>query len=573
MQFELTRYLSDNWVPVIEKDVDGPSSLPLRLDGEVPNLGKFAASRRVARTIYLGSAPLTQAAHRGLEDRRVKLGCVMPSESPAVFGDALRRLAGAATYLYQDGPRYWYSTQPTVTKLADDRAEQLKRDPDKVVHELDLPLRKNLELRADFSRIHPMPQSGQDVPDDLDARLVVLGVDHPYSKEPYCPAETAAKAIFEARGTAPRLYRNTLVFLAADKTRLQDLDEATRRYLAWESILAEKVTLNLDPQQVKQAETQKTAADGAVAARIPETYQWLLVPMQATPQAAIEWQATRLSGQDALAVRASKKLRSDELLLTGFAATRLRMELDRVPLWRGDHVPIKQLIEDFARYLYLPRLKDSPVLFQSISDGLALLTWEKDSFAFAESFDDSSERYRGLRCGQMVTVSSENLTGVLVKPGAARKQFDAETLVTPASPTSAAGTAGTLAEGPTSGTGVPASGAPTGSPSTPSKPKRFYGTVALDATRVGRDAGRIADEVIAHLSGLVGSSVKVTLEIEANVPGGVPENIVRTVTENKRGAKTVGGPGRAPDVGPELALIEILIDYARLAVGLPRPTS
>src|SRR5450759_3102587 len=71
---ELMRYLSDNWAPVIEKDVDGPSSLPLRLDNELPNLGKFSACRRVARTIYLGSAPLTQAAHRGLEDRRVKLG-------------------------------------------------------------------------------------------------------------------------------------------------------------------------------------------------------------------------------------------------------------------------------------------------------------------------------------------------------------------------------------------------------------------------------------------------------------------------------------------------------------------
>jgi predicted AAA+ superfamily ATPase len=62
VQFELTRYLSDNWMPVIEKDVDGGNSLPLRLDGELPNLGKFAACRRVARTIYLGSAPLTKAA-------------------------------------------------------------------------------------------------------------------------------------------------------------------------------------------------------------------------------------------------------------------------------------------------------------------------------------------------------------------------------------------------------------------------------------------------------------------------------------------------------------------------------
>ena len=184
VQFELTRYLSDNWIPILEKDVDGPNSLPLRIDGEVPNLGKFAACRRVARTIYLGSAPTATAANRGIEDRRVKLGCVMPGEAPAVFGDALRRLAAAATYLYQDGPRYWYSTQPTVTKLAEDRAEQLKRDPDKVVQELDKRLRADLRKMGDFKRVHPMPSSSADVPDDLDARLVVLGVDHAYTKDP-----------------------------------------------------------------------------------------------------------------------------------------------------------------------------------------------------------------------------------------------------------------------------------------------------------------------------------------------------------------------------------------------------
>ena len=232
VQFELTRYLSDNWVPVIESDVDGPNALPLRMDGEVPNLGKHAACRRVARAIYLGSAPTSGAAHRGVEDRRIKLGCVVPGEAPAVFGDALRRLAGAATFLYQDGPRYWYSTQPTVTKVADDRAEQLKREPDQVVRELERRLRQNLANRGDFSRVHPVPQSGADVPDDTDARLVVLGVEHSWTKDPGNPAEKAATAILETRGGAPRIYRNTLVFLAPDKTRLQDLDEAARRYLA-----------------------------------------------------------------------------------------------------------------------------------------------------------------------------------------------------------------------------------------------------------------------------------------------------------------------------------------------------
>ena len=426
VQFELTRYLSDNWVPVIEKDVDGPNALPLRLDGEVPNLGKYAACRRVARTIYLGSAPTTTAANRGIEDRRIRLGCVMPGESSAVFGDALRRLATAATYLYQDGPRYWYSTQPTVTKLAEDRAEQLRRNPDAVAQELDKRLRADLRKAGDFSRVHPLPPSGQDVPDDMDARLVVLSIDHPYSKEAGNRAEAEAKAILRSRGNTPRLFQNTLVFLAVDQARLQDLDEAARRYLAWDSIVAEKETLNLDPHQVKQAETQKGSADGAVTARLPEAYQWLLVPVQTSPQAAVEWQAFRLSGQDALAVRASKKLRNDELLVTALAGTRLRMDLDRVPLWRGDHVAIKQLAEDFARYLYLPRLKEPAVLVEAARDGVALVTWEQDSFAYADAYDEAAGRYRGLRVAQHPPIVDQTAPGLLVRPEVARRQLDAE---------------------------------------------------------------------------------------------------------------------------------------------------
>ena len=534
VQFELTRYLHDNWVPVIEKDVDGPSSLPRRIDSAVPNLGKFHASRRVARTIYLGSAPTADAAHRGLEDRRVKLGCVMPGESPAVFGDALRRLAGAATYLYQDGPRYWYSTQPTVTKLAEDRAEQLKRNLDKVVQELSSRLRSDLRDTGDFNRVHPLPQSGQDVPDDLDARLVVLGIDTPYSKEKRSPAEIAAQDILESRGSAPRIYRNTLVFLAPDKTRLQDLDEAVRRYLAWESILGEREQLDLSPYQVKQAEIQKEAASSAVTARLPETYQWLLVPFQARPDASMEWRAMRLSGQNSLAARASKKLKGDELLVTVFAPTRLRMELDRVPLWRGDHVPIKQIVEDFARYLYLPRVSDSIVLLNAISEGITLLTWEQDAYAFADSFDDEAKRYRGLRGGQVISLPDANAPGLLVKSDIARQQMDAERAQPPGRGEGAGG--GTGGEGPGPGGGSGPGEGPSGPPPAP-QPTRFHGTATLDAERVGRDASRIADEVIAHLSGLVGAKVTVTLEIEAEVPAGAPDHVVRTVTENSRTLK------------------------------------
>ena len=377
-----------------------------------------------------------------------------------------------------------------------------------------------------------MPHSGQDVPDDLDARLVVLGIDHAYSKEPGNAAETAAKAIFESRGNTPRLYRNTLVFLAADKTRLQDLDEAARKYLAWESILTEKVGLNLDPQQVKQAETQKTAADGTVTARLPETYQWLLVPGQSSPtQATVTWEALRLTGQDGLAVRASKKLRPD-YLLTAFAGTMLRMEMDRVPLWRGNHVTVKQLTEDFARFLYLPRLKDSSVLAEAIRDGLGLMFWHNDSFAYADIYDEATGRYRALRCGESLTLSDDALlAGLLVKPDVAQRQIDAEKPII--EPGSTSPDPGPIPPGP----GPTPNPNPDSDPKPTLTPKRFHGTVTLDPTRVGRDAGRIAEEVVAHLAGLVGAKVTVTLEVDAEISSGAPDHVVRTVTENSRTLK------------------------------------
>ena len=64
--------------------------------------------------------------------------------------------------------------------------------------------------------------------------------------------------------------------------------------------------------------------------------------------------------------------------------------------------------------------------------------------------------------------------------------------------------------------------------------RRFYGSVKLDSLRVGRDAGRIADEVIQHLTKLVGAEVEVTLEIQARLPDGASDKTVRDVTENCR---------------------------------------
>jgi hypothetical protein len=123
---------------------------------------------------------------------------------------------------------------------------------------------------------------------------------------------------------------------------------------------------------------------------------------------------------------------------------------------------------------------------------------------------------------------------MLVKPEAASRQIAAEDAARGAATTSAAAPPQAV-----SGDGKAVSPAPAGGLPFPQtvQPRRFHGSVTLEVTRVGRDAGRIADEVISHLAGLVGADVNVTLEISADVQNGVPDKVVRTVTENCRTLK------------------------------------
>jgi uncharacterized protein len=530
---ELTRYMDDPWTSVIEKDVDGDNSLPMRIDQETPAFGRVSAARRVARTLYLGSAPTATSQNRGIDDRRIKVGCVQPGENAAVFGDALRRLSDQATHVYVDQNSYWLATTPSVTRLAQDRAAQLERDVDAVHFEIVRRIREEQSTRGDFAKVYPCPTTGSDVPDELEARLVILAPWQPHSaKAEASPAMVAAKEMLEKRGSGPRLFRNTLVFLAPDKTRLGELEQAVRQFLAWTSIKNEVSTLNLDAFQTKQAETKAGESDDTVKQRLPETFQWLLFPGQSGTQAPVEWAEVRLQGADRLAPRASKKLLNDGALATRYAGTLLRMELDRV-LWRGESVSVKQLVEDFAQYLYLPRLKSPQVLLDAVREGVSTLTWESEGFAYADFFDDAKKRYAGLRTVTIDRVVADGKS-VVVKSDVAKRQQAAEAVPAPGAFQPVTST------GPTTGTVTSISPVLPGSPrggsqaTPPVAPKRFFGVVEVDPTRLGRDAGRIGQEIIAHLTGLKDAKVTVTVEVQAEVPEGVDLATVRAVTENCR---------------------------------------
>ena len=531
---ELTRYLADVWEPIISQDVDGPNSLPLKIDQEVTHLGRYSACRRVARALYIGTAPGAENATPGVGSELIRLACAQPGETVATFGDALRRVSERGQYIHQDGNRYWLSTRPNLNRTAEDRAAALMREPAELHAEVVKRLTEN-RTRGQFAGVHVCPQSTADVPDDATARLVILRPEHSHKRNyDDSPARKAAGDFLAKRSNTPRLNMNCLVFLAPDAKNLEDLLQATAQYLAWVSILKDRQSLNLDQFQLAQAESKEKEYDGTTDLRVVATWTHALVPHKEDAGGEIRWEESKISsGQGTLAERMGKRLIDNEQLLPQMGGVRLRLTLDRF-LWKQrDHVTVGELAPWFATCLELPRVTGRATLEKAVLDGASMLLPD-DTFATAEIFDADSGRYLGLRIGGGVNISITSNT-CLVKIGVARKQEaeDAAKIPDPVVPSAGGGTPAVPGGG--GSPGVPLDDTP--GPVVALKVNHFTGSVALDGTRVGRDAGKIADEVLSHLVALPGATVSVTMEIEIKMPGGVESDTVRIVTENANSLK------------------------------------
>ena len=277
--------------------------------------------------------------------------------------------------------------------------------------------------------------------------------------------------------------------------------------------------LDLTAQQAAQARSKRAEVERAVSLRLGDTYHWLLVPGQPDPNGPIEWDAIKVEGQAGLAVRAGDKLVNEGRLYTSLVPVLLRMRLDGVleSLWEDGHVAVNDLWSAFSRYLYLPRLRDLRVLLETARAGANSTTWEAEGFGIADARE--GERYLGLTVrGIHAAVSG---TTLLVRPSEASIQAAADDRA-------AVATGGDDGDEEADETGpAPDDG----------KLRRFYGSVRVDPGRLNRDFGRVAQEVISHLSGLVDARVEITIEVRAEHDEGFPDDVVRTVSENARTLK------------------------------------
>ena len=185
---------------------------------------------------------------------------------------------------------------------------------------------------------------------------------------------------------------------------------------------------------------------------------------------------------------------------------------------------MRRLWNYYCQYLYMPRLANFGVLAAAISSGVALTTWNPETFAFAQAYDPDQDRYLGLQTGQNVTVG-ESHTALLVHPDRAHRQILED------APPGRGRTQGGPTKGPSAE--APPREVKTAAQQTPTTPWPISGipaphplhTPARNSTCSGalRDMGDILAEITKHLD-TPDSRVTLTLEINAGLPRLLPHH-------------------------------------------------
>jgi predicted AAA+ superfamily ATPase len=536
---ELTRYLPNGWDPVIERDIDGPNAIPTRMDDQNSLIGSLQGYRRVARAIFLGSAPTVAAQKvRGISAQRVHLGCAQPSQQLGRFDDALKHLNDKLHYLYSGNERYWFDTKPNLRREMEERKERYKLD-DHLTPEIQTRLR-NLFRGNKFGGIHVFTPH-EDIPDDHAVRLVVLSpLKRHKAKQQKSPAIEEATTINTTRGQQPRQFQNRLVFLAADEDSMARIWDQAKTYLAWKSI-CDDTSLNLDRFQTQEAKKNCDDADKRLGGMLAEAWKWLLAPAQeAKPGGGVTelfWEEKNVATSSQNPVDAIFKVLVDnELLIPKWAPIHLKNML-QTWFWKEgrDETPVMDFWKASCSYPYLPRLTESSVLQETISAGVITT----DYFAYASGKE--GDKYLGLLFGKTGSIYIDQ-SSLLIHPVAVQSYLAAQATATPGETGGAGVVSGSSGTGWTSGveaTGAATTGTAgtstgsTGAAST-TAPKRFHGSVNLNPITLGLDAAKIAEEIVQHFTSQVGTSVNITLEVEAYAPDGIKDNVRRAIQENAR---------------------------------------
>lgn len=348
------------WTAILHGELDKAKEV----QADFPTL-KAREIEQAVLAIFLHSQPMGQKA----DSHDLYALLAHPQVDAAALTEGLARWRGRSWFLKDDLDIWALGTTPNLTRMHHWAMERLhESDVDEELHKR-VQTARDLIAADEGVHCHLMPKTPGDIADNVELHYTVLGPECAVDPSKPLPQKVIEYFTTTSGPQNPRTYRNSLVALAPDFSKLAGLREQVRRFLAWKSIETGSEFNLLTDVQKKELPRRKTDAQNNLPEQVHATYSILLAVNEQGQVAAqvISSDRTLISPFQ----RIKLALAEQERMLTTTLDPELLLPSSYFELWAvGERSRrAKDLIAAFAQFPRLPRLLRPQVMYDTLVRG------------------------------------------------------------------------------------------------------------------------------------------------------------------------------------------------------------
>lgn len=352
----------EKWTPILIGELEKAREIQAGL----PTLSVRETEQAVVAT-FLHSQPIGQ---RAAPSELLTL-LAHPSVDAAALEEGLRKWRDISWFLVENPDVWQLSTTPNLTRMHDRAMGWLNET------EIDDELKRRIRAVPTLKtadpgvEVHTLPQSPRDISDDPQLHYLILGPE--CAMELGKPLPVVAEAYFNEKTSPqdPRIYRNNILALVPEVSRMAGLREQVRRWLAWGLLKESEFFQLLTDQQKKRLPSRKQEAANGLPEAVVGAYNILVAVGEMGQVHAQPLRADRAVGGIPFE-RIKATLAQDERLVTTSLDPDLILPGSYLELWaEGDTARrVTDLKDAFGQFPRLPRLLRPESLFDTLTRGV-----------------------------------------------------------------------------------------------------------------------------------------------------------------------------------------------------------
>ncbi len=336
------------------------------LDKKLPSV-----ATQLSNAIYLNTLIVGQKA--GVDFGRLLVDVLVPGREPGWYETALETMVEDFWYLHHTGGLYFFYKEPTIAKIVQDEVGRI--NPNEVRGTI-YKRAQFLYQRGNYFKAFVWPENPQTVPDDSSLKLVLLD----YKTDPVAASSRdppkQALDLWDNSARGPRVYRNTVFFLVADRTRVDRMNKVAREYLAVRNIRDRPETYgSLSDDQRKKLEQKQKQSELDFSISTADSYRFLFVPRNGGLS------PVELQPKDIGDINIESNQRVIYEKLRNHHPSKIVEKLDPEyvissawPKGKGE-VSTETLLDNFYQWSNLPLPQDINVIKETIIAGIDRKTW------------------------------------------------------------------------------------------------------------------------------------------------------------------------------------------------------